>query len=138
MIRVVKTAGLARHAGLVAGIALAVAPMLALPALAEPVYLIANVAVNDWETYMADYESVAGPAIIKAGGEILVGTKTVNVVEGRYDYNWTVVVRFPSEEVAVGFYGSPEYQAVIPIRQATTDTETSVLMLAPQFVLPSQ
>lgn len=106
-------------------------------ALADPVYFIATVSVEDWDKYMNDYSSVAIPGILKAGGEILVGAQEVSVVEGSYPHNWTVVVKFPSGEAATGFYGSPEYQAVIPIRHAASNTETSVLMVAPQFVPPS-
>jgi len=106
-------------------------------AQAEPVYFIAAVSVTDWDKYMNDYSSVAIPGILGAGGEILVGAQEVSVVEGDYAHNWTVVVKFPSADAANSFYGSPEYQAVIPIRHAASNTETSVLMVAPQFVPPS-
>lgn len=106
-------------------------------ALADPVYLVATVSVTDWDKYMSDYASIAIPAIVGAGGEVLVGAQEVSVVEGSYDHNWTVVVKFPSADAANGFYGSPEYQAVIPARHAATNTDTSVLMVAPQFTPPS-
>ena len=117
--------------------ALSVSTFVAGTASADPVYLVATVTVDDWDKYMSDYASVAIPAIIGAGGEVLVGAQEVNVVEGAYDHNWTVVVKFPSAEAATGFYGSAEYQAVIPHRHAATNTETSVLMVAPQFTPPS-
>lgn len=107
-------------------------------ATADPVYFIATLTVNDWDTYNADYMSVAGPGIVNAGGEILVGAQEVAVVEGEYVHNWTVVVKFPSAEAANGFYGSPAYQAVIPVRHAASNIETAVLMVAPEFVPPSQ
>ncbi|MEC8041853.1 MAG: DUF1330 domain-containing protein [Pseudomonadota bacterium] len=77
-------------------------------ALADPVYLVATVSVTDWDKYMSDYASIAIPAIVGAGGEVLVGAQEVSVVEGSYDHNWTVVVKFPSADAANGFYGSPE------------------------------
>lgn len=107
-------------------------------ALAEPVYLIATISVTDRDAYMNNYSSVAVPAILGAGGEILVGDTEPMIVEGSYDHNWTVVVRFPSEEAATGFYSSPEYQAVIPFRHAASNVDTSVLLLAAQFVPPSE
>ncbi len=103
---------------------------------ASPVYLIATITVNDFDAYMANYGSVAIPAIIAAGGEILVGTPEVSLLEGDYVHNWTVVVRFPSEEAAYNWYDSPEYQAVIPFRLAVTNTETAAMILAPQFQPP--
>ena len=99
-------------------------------------YLIATITVNDFDAYMGNYGSVAIPAIIAAGGEILVGTPEVSVLESEYVHNWTVVVRFPSEEAAYNWYNSPEYQAVIPIRHSLTNTETAVMILAPQFQPP--
>jgi len=107
-------------------------------ASAEPVYFIATVAVTDWDAYSNEYSAVAIPGILEAGGEILVGAEEVTVVEGVYPHNWTVVVRFPSADAANSFYGSDEYQAVIPIRHAATNTDTTVLMVAPQFVPPTE
>lgn len=117
---------------------LAASTLFAGAALAEPVYFVATVSVTDWDTYNADYSSVAVPGILAAGGEILVATPEVTVAEGTYPHNWTVIVRFESQDAAMGFYGSEEYQAVIPIRHASSNTETSVLMLAPAFVPPEQ
>jgi len=111
--------------------------LMTVAALADPVYLVATVSVTDWDKYMSDYASIAIPAIVGAGGEVLVGAQEVSVVEGSYDHNWTVVVKFPSADAANGFYRSPEYQAVIPARHAATNTDTSVLMVAPQFTPPS-
>jgi len=114
--------------------AVAVSTLLGSAAFAEPAYLIATISVTDWDAYLNKYSAVAIPAIINAGGEILVGDTEPMVVEGTYEHNWTIVVKFPSQEAAVGFYGSPEYQAVIPIRHGATNTATSVLLLAAQFV----
>lgn len=116
---------------------IAAATLVSGVAMADPVYFIATISVTDWDKYMADYASIAIPAIMGAGGEILVGAQEVSVVEGTYDHNWTVVVKFPSGEAANGFYGSDEYQAVIPMRHAATNIDTSVLMVAEQFVPPS-
>lgn len=110
---------------------------MAAPAQADPVYLVANVTVDDFDAYMGNYGSIAIPAILEAGGEILVATPETTVVEGEYAHNWTVVVRFPSAEAAHGWYHSAEYQAVIPARHAVTDTDTSVMMFADQFVPPA-
>ncbi|MDX1781378.1 MAG: DUF1330 domain-containing protein [Thalassovita sp.] len=117
----------------IAALTLAASAMMGGAALANPVYFIATVSVTDWESYNNEYSSVAVPGIIAAGGEILVATPEVTVAEGNYPHNWTVIVRFESQEAALGFYTSEEYQAVIPIRHASSDTETSVLMLAPEF-----
>ena len=101
-----------------------------------PVYLVATITVSDFDAYMENYGSVAIPLILDASGEILVATPEVDVLEGGYIHNWTVVVRFPSEEAARSWYDSPEYQAIIPNRHAESDTETAIMLLAPQFQPP--
>jgi uncharacterized protein (DUF1330 family) len=115
---------------------------LALPALAQdsegPVYLLANLHVSDLDGYLSDYGFPVMPMLLGAGGEVLVATPQVTVLEGDYTSNWSVVVRFPNQAAADGWYTSPEYQAMIPVRQGLTDTETSTLVIAPHFAMPEQ
>lgn len=122
-------------------VAAAIAANLTIPAAAQetdpPVYLIASLSVPDLEKYMGDYGMPVFPMLLGAGGEVLVGTPAVEVLEGEYSANWTVVVRFPTEAAAKGWYNSPEYRELIPVRQRLTDTSRSALLLAPQFVLPA-
>lgn len=117
--------------------ALSAGLLMAAPAQADPVYLIANVTVDDFNAYMGNYGSVAIPTILEAGGEILVATPETTVIEGEYTHNWTVVVRFPNAEAANGWYHSSEYQAVIPARHAASNTDTSVMLFADEFVPPA-
>lgn len=101
-----------------------------------PVYLIASLTVTDMEAYMADYAMPVTPMLLEAGGEILVGALQVDVLEGAYASNWTVVVRFPSETAARAWYESEEYQTLVPMRRDLTEAEASTMLLAPQFVAP--
>jgi uncharacterized protein (DUF1330 family) len=122
--------------------AAALAAGLAFPALAQdaegPVYLLASLQVADLEAYLNDYGFPVMPMLLGAGGEVLVATPQVAVLEGDYTSNWSVVVRFPSQAAADGWYTSPEYQAMIPVRQGLTDTDASTMVFAPQFVMPQQ
>lgn len=115
----------------------AIALTLATPAVAEPYYLIAQIAVDDFETYMATYGQAALPPIVAAEGKVLVGTPTVDLLEGEWTGNWTVVIEFPSQEAAKNsWYNDPEYQKAIPLRLAATSVNN--LVLAPGFVPPAQ
>lgn len=114
------------------------APSVARAEEAKPVYLVASLTVQDFDAYMGTYGAPVLPMLLAAGGEILVGSPAVEVLEGNYGSNWTVVVRFPSEQAAKGWYASPEYRALIPVRQALTDQAASTMVLAPQFVMPAQ
>jgi len=40
---------------------------------------------------------------------------------GEYPYTDTVLIRFPDSKAIVGWYGSPAYQALIPIREQAAD-----------------
>lgn len=113
----------------------ALAPLAAL-AEDQPVYLIASMQVNDFDAYMGDYGATAIPLILEAGGEILVGAPEVNVLEGDYPQNWTVVVKFPSEAAAMSWYDNPAYKDVIPARVAVSDGDLSSMLIAPQFQQP--
>lgn len=109
----------------------------ALPAKAEPYYLIAQIQVDDFETYMSTYGAAAVPPVLAAGGKVLVGTPTVNQLEGEWSGNWTVVIEFPSEDHALnGWYNNPEYKSAIPLRTAVTSVNN--LVIAPGFVPPAQ
>ncbi|MEM1387450.1 MAG: DUF1330 domain-containing protein [Pseudomonadota bacterium] len=115
---------------------------VALPLKAEdadgPVYLLANLQVDNLERYLNEYGFPVTPMLLAADGEILVATPQVQSLEGEYSWNWSVVVRFPSRDAAEGWYNSAEYQAMISVRQSLTNTDASTLVLAPQFVMPPQ
>ena len=102
-----------------------------------PTYLLASLYVENMEDYMKDYATPLGPILMEAGGEILVVAPEVTRLEGDYVSNLTVVVRFPSAELANAFYASDAYAAVRPARHATTDLALSTLVLAPEFALPA-
>lgn|GEM_PF-955263 len=120
----------------------AVAMMLSTPVLAQesdqPAYLVAALEVSDLKAYFAQYGGPVFPMLAAAGAEVLVGTPTVNVLEGDYGSFWTAIVRFPSMDALETWYGSPEYQAIAPARRDLSDPDSSVLLAVPGFVPPNQ
>lgn len=96
-------------------------------------YLLASLQVTDFEGFQSNYGAAVFPLITAAGGEVLVATPDVDLLEGDYSQNWTVVVRFPDAAAASAWYDSRDYQALIEERHATTDTDTSFLLFAPEF-----
>ena len=77
-------------------------------------YVVVNLKVLDSEK-MAEYSAVAGPSIQKFGGEVLFKGKT-EAMSGNLGYDMLVIVKFDSVEHARKWYGSNEYQAIIPTR----------------------
>ena len=79
-------------------------------------YVIANVEVTDPVAYEA-YRSQTAAIIARYGGRFLVRGGALEVREGERGIGRLVVLEFPSVEAATIFYDSPEYQAIVPIRQ---------------------
>lgn len=104
----------------------------------QPAYLVASLEVSDLNAYFERYGGPVFPMLAAAGAEVLVGTPTVEVLEGDYAATWTAIVKFPSMEALEGWYSSEEYQAIAPERRALSDAQSSVLFAAPAFVMPAQ
>lgn len=118
---------------------LAAVSALALPmvAMADPVYMIAQIQIEDQETYFNEYGAGVFPILAEAGAKVLVATPTVNSLEGEWAGNWTVVIEFTNEEAAlVQWYNSDAYVEVRKIRLATTSFGNMVI--APAFIPPQQ
>lgn len=105
---------------------------MASAAMADPVYMIAQIQIDDQEKYFGEYGAAVVPIIMENGGKVLVATPTVENLEGEWPGNWTVVVEFPSEEAALsGWYNSTAYVEVRKLRLATTSVNN--LIVAPAF-----
>ncbi len=115
---------------------------MAFPVLAQqadqPAYLVATLGVADLAAYFERYGGPVFPMLAAAGAEVLVGTPTVETLEGDNAATWTAIERFPSMEALNTWYASDEYQAIAPERRALSDDGTSVLFAAPGFVMPAR
>ena len=105
--------------------------------LADPVYMIAQIQIEDQEKYFNEYGKGVIPIVNSTGAKVLVATPTVNSLEGDWVGNWTVVIEFPSEEAAMAdWYNSDDYVEVQKLRMDSTSMGN--LVIAPAFVPPSQ
>ena len=80
-----------------------------------PGYLIAQINVKDYPQYIDEYGMPVFAMGTKHGAEFLAATPDAKTMEGEWAGNWTVIVRFPSQEAAIEFYNSEEYA---PLRDA--------------------
>lgn len=87
-----------------------------------PAYLIANVDIKDTER-MNDYLKATPSIIKKYGGKFLVRGGEFEIYEGNWNPKRLVLVEFESMQKAKQFYNSPEYQAIIDIRQNSAYTD---------------
>jgi len=84
-----------------------------------PAYFIAQYVVNDPKLYR-EYQTGAGATIRAAGGEVVAFDVAAESIEGTPPGPQTVIVKFESAEAAKAWYRSPEYQAVVGKRLAST------------------
>jgi uncharacterized protein (DUF1330 family) len=89
--------------------------------MTRPAYLIGQINVKDHPQYIDEYGRFVLAQGRRAGAEFLVATPDALTLEGEWSGNWTVVIRFPSSEAALGFYRSEEYA---PLRQARVERLT--------------
>ena len=84
-----------------------------------PAYFIAQYVVNDPKLYR-EYQAGAGATIRASGGEVVAFDVASEAIEGTPPGPQTVIVKFESPEAAKAWYRSPEYQAVVGKRLAST------------------
>lgn len=84
-------------------------------------YMIAQLNVNDQDLY-SKYVSNFVPILKQYEGEIVVVDRDVKLIEGKWPYQATVVLKFPDEEQAMRWYDSPEYQEIVKDRIRATET----------------
>jgi uncharacterized protein (DUF1330 family) len=98
-----------------------------------PAYIIASYDIVDPEGYEGYVPGVV-PLLAKHGAEILVAEFDAQPLEGEKRSVY-VVLRFESEEAALGWYHDPAYEPVRKIRLGSSDNNN--LVLVKQFVPPS-
>ncbi len=68
-----------------------------------------------------DYATKARETILAHGGDVLMVGKVTGALAGAADHHFEIVVRFADTAAIQGWYTSPEYQALIPLRDAGAD-----------------
>ncbi len=104
--------------------------------MSEPVYMIGMIDVKDFQTYAEQYGMPVGAMFAEVGAEIVVASQSVEVLEGAWPGNWTVVVKVPSAEIARDLYNSEKYAPFRRARQETLANSTT-LVIAPGLETPA-
>jgi len=85
-----------------------------------PAYAILQINILNRENYK-EYVQKASPIVESFGGEYLVRGGKSEVVEGKWEFPRTVVVRFPSYDKAIKWYNSAEYAPIKKIRENNSE-----------------
>jgi uncharacterized protein (DUF1330 family) len=89
-------------------------------------YVIVTEAIHD-AAGMEAYAKAAVPSIGDHDAKVLVFDENVEVVEGEWHGNRTIVLEFESVEKAREWYESASYQQALPLRQAAADCNAAIL-----------
>ncbi|MEM7426267.1 MAG: DUF1330 domain-containing protein [Pseudomonadota bacterium] len=85
-----------------------------------PAYVVVEVTVKNAEK-LQEYSAAAGPTVVAHGGVFNLRAAVVETLTGQADFSRFVLIEFPDVQTAQGWYNSPEYQALIPLRDEGAD-----------------
>jgi uncharacterized protein (DUF1330 family) len=91
-----------------------------------PVYVLAQLRIHDRARYDR-YAAAFMPVLIQYGGRLLASDESPQVLEGRWDREKAVLIRFEDRAAAERWMTSPEYREISKDREA--GSEAVVLML---------
>ena len=78
-------------------------------------YAIVQETVSD-EGLFAEYRKDVIATLAPFGGTFVVRGGHLTVLEGQWPHQRTVIIEFPSRAAAEGWYTSPAYQKILPLR----------------------
>lgn len=87
-----------------------------------PVFMVANLVIENNEEYQK-YEKGFFPILKKHGGRLLTFDDNIETMEGSAQPGGRMIIlQFPSEQAARGWWADPDYQALSEFRREGTDT----------------
>ncbi len=92
------------------------------------VYFLGELQTSGWDWYR-EYKETSEPLVKKHGGKYLIKGGKSAKLEGAGELpSAYVLLEFPDEESARGFYNDPDYAPMIKLRQAS-GVETDVVII---------
>lgn len=83
-------------------------------------YLIVHATVKDPEK-LKQYGAAASEIVRAHGGEFVTRAQVTDVLVGSHEHKVCVLIKFPDGAALKAWYDSPEYQALVPLRDAAAD-----------------
>lgn len=97
--------------------------------MSNPVYLIAQIDVKNYESYLSDYGYPLLEQLTEVGAEVLAADANVDVLEGNWPGNWVAIIKFPSAEILSEFYNSKKYAPLKALRMDKLSNEGAVVVV---------
>jgi uncharacterized protein (DUF1330 family) len=93
----------------------------------EKAFVVVQIAINDRDQYH-QYETAGHLEIFdRFSGKLVGADENVEIVEGSWPFTRTVLIEFPSKELARAWYESDEYQAVVGLRHSSTTSNLVIV-----------
>lgn len=83
-------------------------------------YVIGHITVTDAEKWN-EYRNLVPATLEPWGAELVLRGKLASILAGEHLHTDTVVIRFPSTKAIDGWYTSPAYQSLIPLRKKAAE-----------------
>lgn len=83
-------------------------------------YLIVHATVKDPDK-LKQYGAAASEIVRAHGGEFVTRAQVTDVLVGSHDHKVCVLIKFPDGAALKAWYNSPDYQALVPLRDKAAD-----------------
>jgi uncharacterized protein (DUF1330 family) len=97
--------------------------------MSNPVYLIAQIDVKEYESYLSEYGFPLLEQLTEVGAEVLAADANFDILEGNWPGNWVAIIKFPSAEIMSQFYNSKKYAPLKALRVEKLSNEGAVVMV---------
>ena len=87
-----------------------------------PAFVIVEVDITDPEKYNA-YKSLTPATVSAYGGKFVLRGNAVTVLEGEWNHERLVMLKFPTKEKAEAWYNSDEYQYAKSVRKGAAKAQ---------------
>ena len=89
-------------------------------------YIIVQINITNKEPYKEYLKQVTAIAT-KFGGEYIIRGGNFKTLLGKWNFERTVVIKFPSYDIAMKWYNSDEYAPVKKIREDNSDANLIIV-----------
>ncbi|MFK7979576.1 MAG: DUF1330 domain-containing protein [Saprospiraceae bacterium] len=103
--------------------------------MSQEVYIIAQIGVKDYDTYLEKYGMPFFEVFKKFEGTVVAANKEAELLEGETLGNWTVLLKFLSKETALDFINSEEYAPLKDLRINELTTSNQIILLSTKIGL---
>lgn len=85
-----------------------------------PAFFVATVTIKDPDKFR-EYAQKAAATFAPHGGEAVLRGGADEALVGKLDHQAVGIVKFPSAEALLAWFGSASYQAIVPLRDEAAE-----------------